>query len=1008
MMKKVYLTLFTFLLCIQGVFAQSSGISFQGIARNASGEPLVNQKITLRFAILQSNESGAVEYQETKEITSNAQGMFSVVIGDGNFLTTTGNFAAIKWKNMPKFLKVEMDAQGGSNFSLMGTSRLEAVPFAYYANGVDATNVEGVLPAEKGGTGVGSISALKSSMQLDKVNNTSDANKPLSTATINALTTKVDKVQGKDLSTNDYSSEEKNKLAAITGTNTGDQDLSGYATADDLNSKVNTSDMTTALATKVDKVQGKDLSTNDYSSEEKNKLAAITGTNTGDQDLSGYATTAELNSKANASDMTTALATKVDKIQGKDLSTNDYTTAEKTKLAAITGTNTGDQDLSGYATTAELNSKANASDMTTALATKVDKVQGKDLSTNDYTTAEKTKLAAITGTNTGDQDLSGFATTADLAAKANASDVTTGLAGKVDKVTGKELSSNDFTNAEKTKLAAITGTNTGDQDLSGYATTANLNSKANASDMTTALATKVDKVQGKELSSNDYTTAEKTKLAAITGTNTGDQDLSGYATTADLATKASSTIVTTGLSLKEDAINKSIQIDLGGQSSSDVFYPSQKAVKTYVDNQINNGLIADGSITSQKIADGTLVNADINSAAEIAFSKLSISKSDIESLGIPGSDTNTTYSAGSGLTLSGTTFSIGSGAITSTEIADATITNSKISGPISVAKGGTGATTFSANRVLLGNGTNPLQEVAPGNSGNVLTSNGTTWTSAAPTNPTTFASDITINGIKIGRGSGNVNGNIALGLNSLNKNTSGYNNTAIGLESGFQITTGRDNTMIGAYADVSSPSLINATAIGYLAKATENNTIRLGNTNVTKLITSGQLVSGIISYPNTAGTNGQVLTTNGTNSATWQNVSTSGSVEIGGGTYGITFLASGGNFTADWANSKLNYMRIGDMVFFNAIIGKFTMNGNQQVEFEFEPPIASAFTTTSDAIGTITAFKDNTNVIVSGAVSANPVYNNSTNSHNFKNTFTVSNANVTDLYISISGSYIVK
>lgn len=51
---------------------------------------------------------------------------------------------------------------------------------------------------------------------------------------------------------------------------------------------------------------------------------------------------------------------------------------------------------------------------------------------------------------------------------------------------------------------------------------------------------------------------------------------------------------------------------------------------------------------------------------------------------------------------------------------------------IGVANGGTGLTTLTANNVLLGNGTSALQAVAPGSSGNVLTSNGTTWTSAAP------------------------------------------------------------------------------------------------------------------------------------------------------------------------------------------------------------------------------------------------------------------------------------
>lgn len=54
-----------------------------------------------------------------------------------------------------------------------------------------------------------------------------------------------------------------------------------------------------------------------------------------------------------------------------------------------------------------------------------------------------------------------------------------------------------------------------------------------------------------------------------------------------------------------------------------------------------------------------------------------------------------------------------------------------LSATLAVASGGTGATTLTANNVLLGNGTSAVQAVAPGTSGNVLTSNGTTWTSAA-------------------------------------------------------------------------------------------------------------------------------------------------------------------------------------------------------------------------------------------------------------------------------------
>jgi hypothetical protein len=55
-----------------------------------------------------------------------------------------------------------------------------------------------------------------------------------------------------------------------------------------------------------------------------------------------------------------------------------------------------------------------------------------------------------------------------------------------------------------------------------------------------------------------------------------------------------------------------------------------------------------------------------------------------------------------------------------------------LAGTLVVANGGTGATSLTANNVLLGNGTSAVQVVAPSTSGNVLTSNGTTWQSTAP------------------------------------------------------------------------------------------------------------------------------------------------------------------------------------------------------------------------------------------------------------------------------------
>lgn len=51
---------------------------------------------------------------------------------------------------------------------------------------------------------------------------------------------------------------------------------------------------------------------------------------------------------------------------------------------------------------------------------------------------------------------------------------------------------------------------------------------------------------------------------------------------------------------------------------------------------------------------------------------------------------------------------------------------------LSVSDGGTGLSSLTANAVVLGNGTNPVQLVSPGSNGNILTSNGSTWVSSTP------------------------------------------------------------------------------------------------------------------------------------------------------------------------------------------------------------------------------------------------------------------------------------
>jgi len=93
--------------------------------------------------------------------------------------------------------------------------------------------------------------------------------------------------------------------------------------------------------------------------------------------------------------------------------------------------------------------------------------------------------------------------------------------------------------------------------------------------------------------------------------------------------------------------------------------------------------------------------------------------------------TNTTQIATTGFV---TTALSGLGTMSTQNANAVAITGGTITGitDLAVADGGTGSSSLAANSVILGNGTSAVQTVAPGATGNVLTSNGTTWTSTAP------------------------------------------------------------------------------------------------------------------------------------------------------------------------------------------------------------------------------------------------------------------------------------
>ena len=108
-------------------------------------------------------------------------------------------------------------------------------------------------------------------------------------------------------------------------------------------------------------------------------------------------------------------------------------------------------------------------------------------------------------------------------------------------------------------------------------------------------------------------------------------------------------------------------------------------------------------------------------------------------LGVTSGGTGVTSSTGAGSVVLNTSPTLASSTLNSPTINNGSISNAAITGgsvsslttPLGVASGGTGASSLTANAVVVGNGTGAVSTVSPGTSGNVLTSNGTTWVSSA-------------------------------------------------------------------------------------------------------------------------------------------------------------------------------------------------------------------------------------------------------------------------------------
>jgi hypothetical protein len=131
------------LLAQQHISAQAPQLfKYQSIARNSNGNIIPNSPVSIRISIKDLTPTGSIIYQELHNASTNDFGLFNLNIGGG--IPTIGQFTAINWAIGSKYIEVEGDLTGGSNYSSFGTTELLSVPYALYAN--NSGNSSGLSP----------------------------------------------------------------------------------------------------------------------------------------------------------------------------------------------------------------------------------------------------------------------------------------------------------------------------------------------------------------------------------------------------------------------------------------------------------------------------------------------------------------------------------------------------------------------------------------------------------------------------------------------------------------------------------------------------------------------------------------------------------------------------------------------------------------------------------------------------------------------------------------------
>ena len=129
MIKKYFVLLFFFFLTI-GHAQSPEKFTYQSIIKTSAGYLLKNQDVGLKISVLFNSSNGIAVYSEEHTVESNNNGLVTLIIGEG---VSSDVFSDIDWGGGEFFLKVEVDPEGGINYTMNQTSQLLSVPYALYA-----------------------------------------------------------------------------------------------------------------------------------------------------------------------------------------------------------------------------------------------------------------------------------------------------------------------------------------------------------------------------------------------------------------------------------------------------------------------------------------------------------------------------------------------------------------------------------------------------------------------------------------------------------------------------------------------------------------------------------------------------------------------------------------------------------------------------------------------------------------------------------------------------------